>query len=387
MRTQLFDRFDVSVQAQRVRQALAGHHCPTPSVTCKLPFPYYWIPGDLRVVLARILFRKTLAKLTKEERDPRTYADNRTDLLCLSAFGRRDLYSWRWPDGKRCALVLSHDVDTARQESGIELLARVAEDRGIRSTFSFVGKNLASYRSLLRRLRSAGHEIALHDRYHDNQVAFLAEDAIVKRLTPLKEQMAEHGIEGFRSPSWYTSPQLWRALKRMGFSYDMSVVDSWPFFDRSRNFGVASIFPFRYGGLTIVPNTIPYDGPPRMCGYRVGEILTFWKPKLDWIGRNGGLIMLNVHPDRWWSGTAKAAAMLGKVVDYVMQNYNPAVMRARDVSAQVASESARGATVILTGEPDLEIPIHGTIKMTDAKHVRNPFFLRREDFLKTNRGD
>jgi hypothetical protein len=101
----------------------------------------------------------------------------------------------------------------------------------------------------------------------------------------------------------------------MGFCYDMSALDSWPFFDRSRNFGVASIFPFRYGGLTIVPNTIPYDGPPRMCGYRVGEILTFWKPKLDWIARNGGLIMLNVHPDRWWSGTAKSAAMFGKVVD------------------------------------------------------------------------
>jgi len=180
LQTQRFDGFDVSVQADRIKQALAGHHCPTPSATCKLPFPYHWIPGDLRVLLARVFFQKTLAKLTKEERDPRTHADNRTDLLCLNAFGRHDLNSWRWPNDKRCALVLSHDVDSARQETGIELLARVAEDRGIRATFSFVGKNLASYRSVLRRLRSAGHEIALHDRYHDNRIAFLAEDAIVK---------------------------------------------------------------------------------------------------------------------------------------------------------------------------------------------------------------
>ena len=386
MRTQLFDELDLSVQAERIREALAGHHCSTPPVTSNLPFPYYWIPGDLRMVLARILFKKTLVKLTKEERDPSSYADNRTDLLCLSAFGRHDLNSWRWPDEKQCALVLSHDVDAARQEPGIELLARVAEDRGIRSTFSFVGKNLASYRSLIRRLRSAGHEIALHDRYHDNRIAFLAEDAIVERLAPLKEQMAEHGIEGFRSPSWYTSPQLWRALKRLGFCYDMSVLDSWPFFDGHRNFGVASIFPFRYGGLTIVPNTIPYDATPRFCGYLVGEILSFWKPKLDWIAGNGGLIMLNAHPDRWWCGTAKAAAMFGEVVDHVLQNHDPAVMRARDISAQLARESARGATVILAGEPDLEIPAHGTSKMTDAKQVRNPLLLPREDFLKSDRG-
>jgi hypothetical protein len=61
-------------------------------------------------------------------------------------------------------------------------------------------------------------------------------------------------------------------------------------------------------------------------------------------------------------------------------------MRARDVSAQVASESARGATIVLAGEPDLEIPVHGTSKMIDAKHVRNPLLLRREEFLKSDHG-
>ena len=193
--------------------------------------------------------------------------------------------------------------------------------------------------------------------------------------------MEEHGIEGFRSPSWYTSPQLWRALKRMGFCYDMSVVDSWPFFDRSRNFGVASIFPFRYGGLTIVPNTISYDGPPRIAAIasershvleaKTGLDSPQWRS--DHAKRAPRPVVVR-HGQG--SGNARKSCRL-----CVGKSYSRGNEGARGLRAGI--ERICGArTVILSGEPDLEIPVHGTSKMADAKHVRNPLLLRREDFLK-----
>jgi peptidoglycan/xylan/chitin deacetylase (PgdA/CDA1 family) len=366
----------------RVR-LLEGNSCSLPPLTNKLPFPYHFIPGDVRMWLGRLLFSRNLKKLRTQQRQPGSYADNSTDLLISALAGETDLQlpTWQWPEGKSCALVVSHDIDTPGQEKGVELLRAAAEKRGLRSTFSFVGSNLKGYEPLIRDLRSAGHEIALHDMHHDNRVAFLAEAEVVARLLPLKEAREAHGIVGFRSPSWYTSAALWRGLDKVGFQYDMSVLDSWPFFDPDRNFGVASLFPFSANGLVILPNTVPYDDTPWFCGYNIESILAFWKPKLDWIAGNQGLIMLNAHPDRWWSGSKRAAEMFGQTLDYILDQHEPARLRAIDVANHFRAESVRGATIALAGDPRLEIPRHGDASMQPPAFPKNPMLVSAAEYI------
>jgi hypothetical protein len=359
---------------------LEGSACPFPPVSSKLPFPYHWVPGRARVAIGRMLFYRTLRRLRVERREPCSYADNQTDLMIQRATAAESGPHWQWPGHARCALVLTHDVDTRRQAGGIERLRKMAELRGLRSTFSFVGEHLSEYDGLIRDLRSAGHEIALHDRYHDNRVAFLSEQAVVERLAPLRDQIENYGIDGFRSPSWYVSAALWRALRRAGFRYDMSALDTWPFFHPQRNYGVASLFPFVVGDLAVLPNTIPYDDMPFFCGYRVKQILNFWKPKLEWLACNQGLIMLNAHPDRWWSGSAKAAEVFGTTIDYIIERYTPACLRAIDVAEHVFSERSRGATASFGDAPVVEVLRHGPGEMARPE-LRNPVITSRAEFL------
>jgi peptidoglycan/xylan/chitin deacetylase (PgdA/CDA1 family) len=338
------------------------------------------------MVIAQALFSRNLWRLRQEDRKPRTYADNYADALAFEIFGKEDKGGeeatvWSWPAGKRCAIVLSHDVDTPGQTVGIERLRRVAERRGMESTFSFVGSNLAHYAALIRDLKAAGHEIALHDRFHDNQIAFLTEEQVVERLSPLRDAFQAYNIHGFRSPSWYTSVRLWKALRRLGFVYDMSVLDSWSFFESQRNYGVATLFPYRVDGLTILPNTIPFDDAPRFCGYDLDEILSFWRPKFDWIGRNGGLIMLNAHPDRWWSGSLKAAEAFEQSVQYILDQHDPARFNARGVAEHLDQEGERGSLRRLEGRPSLQLPrLRG--KPVPFEDVRlNPIMTPRATFM------
>jgi peptidoglycan/xylan/chitin deacetylase (PgdA/CDA1 family) len=373
----------MATEFQRIRLSLLEEGaCPFRPVSSKWPFPYHWIPGDLRIILGRIFFSRNLKRLRLEERVPRSYADNRVDCMIQRALPAHGGPSWQWPDEFRCALVLSHDVDTSGQTRGIERLRKVAEARGIRSTFSFVGETLSHYHGLIDDLRGAGHEIGLHDRYHDNCVAFLTEDAIRERLEPLREQLETYGIKGFRSPSWYVSATLWCALRHVGFRYDMSALDNWPFFHPRRNYGVASLFPFLVDGLAVLPNTIPYDDMPRFSGYSLKQIMKFWKPKLDWVACNRGLIMLNAHPDRWWSGSAKAAETLGATIDYILERHAPARLRAIDVAEHAFRESSRRATIVLPGSPLVEVPRHGPHPMVPFTTLGNPLFLKPAEFLR-----
>jgi len=167
----------------------------------------------------------------------------------------------------------------------------------------------------------------------------------------------------------------------LGFRYDMSVLDSWSFFDSSRNYGVGTLFPYRVDGLTILPNTIPFDDVPRFCGYAVSDIFSFWKPKLEWIARNEGLIMLNAHPDRWWSGSADAAAVFDRSIGYVLENFDPARLNAGGLAEHLNTQFARGALIALGDSPKLEIPRRRVpaMEFSEAKH--NPMLTPPREFL------
>jgi len=363
---------------------LDGHCCPNPPVTTWLPFPYHWIPGSLRMRLANWLAKPNVQAVRADgSRRPTAYADNSADHLVASCYqATADLPVWSWPGGKRCALALSHDTDTAGQERGIDLLRRVAADCAMRSCFSFVGDCLDSYRGKADELLSGGCTIALHDMKHDNRIAFLAEDQIVERLRPAAPSMRALAIRGFRSPSWYTSRALWSALQMAGFDYDMSALDSWPLFDRTRNYGVASFFPYLVGDLAILPTTIPFEHL-RTFGYRLEDALPFWRPKFDFIARSGGLILFNAHPDRWFSGNPTGAKALAACLDYILKNLDPACMTPDQVAEHTRQQRDGGAMIRLSGDPAVLAPRHRPdfLSTAPSRAERNPCRVTPKEFL------
>ncbi|MEO5378865.1 MAG: polysaccharide deacetylase family protein [Magnetococcus sp. DMHC-6] len=347
-----------------IRQMLLhGQETDIASISNSLPFPYFWIPGELRMLLSRVIFRKHVRCLKKNGKIHAPANDTLDQkALQLARFDPGNL--WQWPNDHSCAFVLSHDVDTAGQESGIREIMQVARERNIRSTFSFVLDSIPHYHDLLLEMLADGFEVALHDVVHDNRICSLTEEQIVKRLLPAQEAIERYGIKGFRSPSWYVSSSLWSALERLGFDYDMSALDSWPFFQRGMEHGVSTFFPFMVGELVVLPSTIPFEMPWHILGMAKKDVRWFWTEKIQRLAHAGGLILVDAHPDRWLCGKRSAADHLREVMDYILQTHNPVVMQASAVARYTRQMNDEGAMLLVPGACPLRIPrrnVKGTI--------------------------
>src|ERR1041385_7523602 len=77
--------------------------------------------------------------------------------------------NWRgWPDGKKFALVLTHDVESLAGVAKCRQLAELERSLGFRSCFSFIPQGAYSTSRLLRNeLTRNGVEVGVHDLHHD----------------------------------------------------------------------------------------------------------------------------------------------------------------------------------------------------------------------------
>ena len=101
---------------------------------------------------------------------------------------------------------------------------------------------------------------------------------------------------GFRSPCMYHNLD-W--LHDLHIKYDASTFDTDPF--EPQPDGVCTIFPFQVKddrqdkGYVELPYTLPQDFTLFIILRE--ESIDIWKKKLAWIAENGGMALLNTHPD------------------------------------------------------------------------------------------
>ena len=353
------------------RALLVGPVATAPSITTRLPFPYQWIPGRLRIALRDRMIARTFARVVGEARFPDVYADNGVDVVA-SRIARSDPTAWRWPDGRRCALVLTQDVDTGREHQDILALRDLALSLDLRSTVMFVGRTIARYRDLCLELMRDGFEIGLHDVTHDNRIALLSAHGVRERLAPwLAEWQTTFDVRGFRSPSWYASLALWEGLERSGLSYDCSVQDTNVMQQPDRNVGAATYYPYMVGDLVIVSGTVPFDELPWALGVSRPGTTEFWRSKIDHVASTGGVILVNAHPSPWFCGTKSGRAALRECLAYILAAHKPWCATGAELEAHVRSEVERGAMVELGGEPRVRVPRHGA-PMSTAGPAGNP---------------
>ena len=76
-----------------------------------------------------------------------------------------------WPDGKRFAFVLSHDVERKKGLERCRSLAELELDLGFRSSFNFVPEGDYHTPPKLRSfLAQNGFEVGVHDLHHDGSL-------------------------------------------------------------------------------------------------------------------------------------------------------------------------------------------------------------------------
>lgn len=202
---------------------------------------------------------------------------------------------WKgWPDGKKFALVLSHDVDTQKGHNNALKLAGLEEKLGFRSSFNFVPQRYSNSDTLFRKLTEREFEIGVHGLKHDGKL-FMSKTIFRERAKRINYYLEKWNSVGFYSPSMHHNLE-W--IHDLNIEYDQSTFDTDPFEPQAD--GVRTIFPFWVQNSS-TPNgyvELPYTLPQDFTLFIILRKKTnkIWKEKLDWIAENGGLVLLNTHP-------------------------------------------------------------------------------------------
>lgn len=232
---------------------------------------------------------------------------------------------WRgWKDDKEFALILTHDVEKQTGYQKFRKLVEIEKKMGFVSSFNFVPERYRIDPNDLEALKREGFEVGVHGLNHDGKL-LRSEKIFLQRAERINEYIRKWGAAGFRAPSMHHDLEL---FKKLNIEYDLSTFDTDPFEPQSN--GVNTIFPFRVlEGTKVCYWEFPYTLPQDSTIFIILQEKTseIWTRKTDWIVRNGGMVLLNVHPDYINFGDRRATfeeypvERYVEFLDHVRKNY------------------------------------------------------------------
>jgi hypothetical protein len=266
-----------------------------------------------------------------------------------------------WPQGKKFAFVLTHDVESKAGLDKCRSLMQLEMELGFRSSFNFVPEG--DYRvpdKLREELSAAGFEVGIHDLEHDGRL-FASYRGFERRAVRINHYVREWRASGFRSGFMLRNLD-W--LHNLDVQYDASTFDTDPFEPQPE--GCQTIFPFwvprptasdsvngqqpsinsSSDGYFELPYTLPQDSTLFLL---LNEKTTdIWRRKLDWIAKHGGMALIDTHPDymaleRPSQNTGEYPIELYKdLLDYVRSAYSGKYWPAlpRQVAAHLLKSAA-----------------------------------------------
>jgi hypothetical protein len=164
-----------------------------------------------------------------------------------------------WPDGKRFALLLTHDLETEKGLKNCAILANLEAQLGFRSSFNFVAKGYSVSSELKHGLVRNGFEVGVHGLHHRGNM-FSSKKKFREQASQINHYLKEWRSVGFRSPCMYHNLEL---ISELNIEYDSSTFDTDPF--EPQPDGAGTIFPFwvQNGsprkGFVELPYTLPQD--------------------------------------------------------------------------------------------------------------------------------
>lgn len=238
-----------------------------------------------------------------------------------------------WPDGKKFAFVLTHDVEGASGVARCSELARIERGHGFRSAFNFIPEGTyRTPRELREELAGAGFEVGIHDLKHNGRL-FESRSRFGRLAVKINRYLNEWDAVGFRS-GFMLHELAW--LHDLNIEYDLSTFDTDPFEPQPE--GGHTIFPFWVPagdhengqanggeGYVEMPYTLPQDST--LFVLLKEQTPEIWLRKLDWIVANGGMALVNIHPDylRFENGKQEFGSysfdLIRQLLDYVSTKY------------------------------------------------------------------
>jgi glycosyltransferase involved in cell wall biosynthesis len=243
-----------------------------------------------------------------------------------------------WPDGKQFAFVLTHDVEGPVGLQRVKQLAELEMSLGFRSCFNFIPEGTYCVTAELRDwLTNRGFEVGVHDLKHDGRL-YRSRHEFNENARQINRYLKDWGAVGFRS-GFMLNNLDW--LHELDIAYDASTFDTDPFepqpdgrntifpfwvsqkqkaenrnqklpksdgsefepatfnspFSEQRNSSESQLSDFSSQRLGYVelPYTLPQDSTLFLLLRETSPAV--WIKKLNWVARQGGMALLDVHPD------------------------------------------------------------------------------------------
>ena len=271
------------------------------SIVNRLPFDYTRLPMWMIGLASKILGKPVdFAALPSFPSYP---IDCSADLLAGLAQGNLEPLSIAWPEGKKYAAALTHDVDTSwifRHPKWLDACCEIEEGCGMRSAWYAVptAMDAAACRRGLARLAERGHEIGVHGLTHDPALAGEPFEVLAEKFGKARKMMAEYldGPPGYRAPWLSRSETMRRALAAAGYLYDTSSPCS--DFQRNNaesNNGCGTLHPFVRSGLVVLPITIPQDSMASAIGKGAQGFWDWCYEILQEVKARGGVAVVSTH--------------------------------------------------------------------------------------------
>jgi hypothetical protein len=243
-----------------------------------------FVPWRIRLVLRQVHARRIL--------------NNCGDVWPIQESAGRKPSGWPgWPDGKKFAFVLTHDVEGQRGLDRVTQLAELEMQLGFRSSFNLIPEGEYTVPSALRTwLTDRGFEVGVHDLYHDGRL-YSSWKSFRRKARVINNYLEEWNAVGFRSAFMLRNLD-W--IHELNIRYDASTFDTDPFEPQPN--GVGTIYPFYVEetngreGYVELPYTLPQDSTLFLL-LKGRDVRRIWQEKLDWIAEYGGMALVNVHPD------------------------------------------------------------------------------------------
>jgi glycosyltransferase involved in cell wall biosynthesis len=250
-----------------------------------------------------------------------------------------------WPEGKKFAFVLTHDVEGQNGVDKCRKLMELEMKWGFRSSFNFIPEGEYRVSKELRdELTGNGFEVGVHDLRHDGKL-YQGRPEFAANAARINQYLKEWGAVGFRS-GFMLHHMEW--LHDLDIQYDASTFDTDPF--EPQPDGAGTIFPFWKSGANgrgyvELPYTLPQDSTLFLLFGEPNPDL--WLRKLEWVAQNGGMALVNVHPDylRFDGETASyktfPAEFYGRLLQYVREKHGASVwhVQPKELAAWYAGTS------------------------------------------------
>lgn len=243
------------------------------------------LPWSLRMGIRRFFAKRKLEKVK--------------DVWPINEVAGEKPEGWRgWPDGKQFAFVLTHDVESQKGLDNVRKLAELEMELGFRSSFNLIPEGEYTVPKELRDwLTDNGFEIGVHDLHHDGKL-FNSREEFAENAKHINRYAKEWEAVGFRSGFMLRNLE-W--IDKLEIDYDASTFDTDPFEHQPK--GAGTIFPYwiksriskRKFQYLELPYTLPQDSTLFLLFN--DKKVDVWKKKTDWIAKNGGMVLLNSHPD------------------------------------------------------------------------------------------